>query len=54
MKMKAVNHEPVNPLKGAPALQGGEEVIFMAELLAVSSSRQSKKSSVLSVERKAF
>jgi len=26
MRMKAVNHKPMNRPKGTPALQGGEEV----------------------------
>jgi len=28
VRMKAVNHEPMNRPKGTPTLQGGEEVSF--------------------------
>jgi putative transposase len=32
MRMKAVNHKPMNRPKGTPALQGGEKVILQAGL----------------------
>jgi hypothetical protein len=32
MRMKAVNHKPMNRPKGTPALKGGEKVILQAGL----------------------
>jgi putative transposase len=35
MRMKAVNHKPMNRLEGTPTLQGGEEVSVQIMLLSI-------------------